>query len=133
MTKMHHSALAQPDRSRLRKTSANTRISSQIQMNHRTSHNIDQNTSPVPHSAPMTMDLRLLLERAARSWTGRSREASPGVGDCAHPVGPPDGRGVRSPAVRLGVRSTSVAFERGEPEHASTLPFQLFEAKLHPP
>ena len=44
MTKIVHSALAQPPRSGLRKMSPNTMISSQIQMKNRKNHSIDQKT-----------------------------------------------------------------------------------------
>ena len=41
-TNKNHSALAQPDRSRLRKMSMNTQIKIQIQITHRKKMNIDQ-------------------------------------------------------------------------------------------
>jgi hypothetical protein len=45
ITKIDHSALPQPDRSRLRKMSLNTMISSQSQTNHRKNHDKEDNTS----------------------------------------------------------------------------------------
>ena len=41
---MHHRALPQPDRSELRKMSANIAISIQIQMKNKKNQSIDQNT-----------------------------------------------------------------------------------------
>ena len=69
MTKIDHNALPQPDRSWLRKMSANTRINNQIQMNHRKNHTIDQKTCPVPHSAATTIEL-LLHELLMQSCAG---------------------------------------------------------------
>ena len=60
MTKITHSALAQPERSWLRKMSLKTMIRIQIQMKNRKNQSIDQNTWPVPHSAA-TMDMGTLL------------------------------------------------------------------------
>src|SRR5215217_7999921 len=52
---MVHRALPHPERSSLRKMSAKTVISSQIQMTNRKNQSIDQNTCPVPNSATVTM------------------------------------------------------------------------------
>jgi hypothetical protein len=52
---MTHSALAQPDRSRLRKMSLKTTINSQIQMMNKKNQIMDHSTWPVPNSAANTM------------------------------------------------------------------------------
>src|SRR5262245_26168249 len=72
MMKMHHRALAHPDRSSLRKMSPKTTISSQIQMKKRKNHNMDQNTWPVPNSAA-SMNSYL---QAFWGWTARFRGGS---------------------------------------------------------
>src|SRR5262245_61180714 len=54
MMKIDHNALPQPDRSELRKMSANIAINIQIQMKNKKNQSIDQNTWPVPNSASNT-------------------------------------------------------------------------------
>src|ERR1700722_9463773 len=51
MTNIVHNALPQPERSWLRKMSLKTMISSQIQINQRKNHSMDQKTCPVPNVA----------------------------------------------------------------------------------
>src|SRR5512141_2332757 len=55
MTKIVQRPLPHPDRSRLRKMSLKTAISSQIQMKNKKNQTIDQSTCPVPNSAAETM------------------------------------------------------------------------------
>src|SRR3954447_9841949 len=51
ITKIDHSALLQPDRSRLRKMSPKTEMRSQIQMKNKKKYSIERKTSPVPNCA----------------------------------------------------------------------------------
>src|SRR5215813_6330984 len=81
MTKIVHRALLQPGRSRLRKMSLKTTISSQIQMKKRKNQSIDKNTCPVPNSAAATITLTPPSTRdTSRRWTCDEPGASNGVG-----------------------------------------------------
>src|SRR6476620_8693161 len=93
MTKIVHNALVQPDRSRLRKMSANTVISSQIQMKKRKNHNIDQNTWPTLYEASKTV-MSAFLSRTHGQTRGGSNAGSgrqPGGRDSSAFVGRPGG------------------------------------------
>jgi hypothetical protein len=65
MTKIVQIALPQPERSSLRKMSAKTLMSNQIQMKNRKNQSIDQNTCPVPNSAMTTAHSSLVGETGA--------------------------------------------------------------------
>ena len=68
---MTHRALAQPPRSWLRKMSANTMISNQIQMKNMKNQSIDQSSWPTPHSAKTNMDHSFSHGDGAISVAGR--------------------------------------------------------------
>ncbi len=84
MMKITQSALAQPLRSWLRKTSLKTMISSQIQMKNMKNHRNDQNTWPVPKSAasvipsPRIVGLHACARRDAPGWSQGAAPASHG-------------------------------------------------------
>src|SRR5436190_20468563 len=71
ITKIDHSALPPPERSRLRKMSPNTEMRSQIQMKNRKNHSIDQNTCPVPNSASIAFSFFREWKRFASDATFR--------------------------------------------------------------
>ena len=82
ITKSTQSDLAKPPMSWLRKMSANTVISSQIQMKNMKNQSIDQNTWPVPNS--LAIHLRSLVLGDDCTWRlsicrrGRRRIIPPG-------------------------------------------------------
>src|SRR5215213_2484209 len=73
MTNATHRNLANPPRSRLLKMSANTVMTSQIQMKNKVNQTIDQSTWPTPHSAANTFSPSVVASRCEL----RSHEDAP--------------------------------------------------------
>src|SRR4051794_12588209 len=96
MTKIDHAAFPQPERSELRKMSANTVMTSHIHRKNRKNHNIDQNTCPVPN-AVASIELSLAVGKEVSGLRmplspPSPAGASPPPGDAARDRRPADPR-----------------------------------------